>query len=626
MDYVPYHSRNTLYKQPFGAVKEGSFVTFKILLDDNLAPEKVVINYHADGGETITRTLKSAEIYEGTLRFYETKIKFTEGLYWYNFGYYDKFGYVPISRQKYALGAFGPGGDWQLTVYEKTYKTPTNYAGGIIYQIFPDRFFASKTKKENVPQDRFMQENMDAVPEYRQHNGPCSLGNDYYGGDLEGIRLKLPYLASLGVSILYLNPIFEAHSNHRYNTADYMKIDPLLGTEADFVRLCKEAKKFNISVILDGVFSHTGADSIYFDKYGRYGGKGAYNSPQSKYSNWFKFKNRPDDYSCWWGVPSLPETVEENPDFAEFITGENGVLRHWMRLGASGWRLDVADELPDCFLDKIREAVKAENKNGIIIGEVWEDATNKISYNIRRRYLRGKQLDSVMNYPLASAIIDFVTGGNAEDLCDEVMTLCENYPRQSLCLLMNHVGTHDTPRILTALGGESDLGRGRAWQATATLSPEKLERSKKLLYLTALLQYTLPGIPSLYYGDEAATEGYGDPFCRAFYPWGKEDPYLLDFYKKLGLFRRTCKSFKDGDFIPLHTSLGMFSFIRKADTEQTLICVNRWFETDYISAPEGWEKAKVIFGYLPEDGKIRVDALGFTVLTMPTDVTSKDPK
>ncbi len=614
MNYLPYHSRNTLYKMPFGAVKENTSVTFRILLADSLNPQKAVMNYRADGGDTVTVTMKPDGYFEGDLRFYTITLKFKEGLYWYNFGYTDEFGYVPLHRQKHSLGAFGPGGDWQLTVYEKAYKTPTDFAGGIIYQIFPDRFFASETPKLNVPDDRFMRKNREETPEYRQRNGACSLGNDYYGGDLEGIRQKLPYLHDLGVSILYLNPIFEAHSNHRYNTANYMEIDPLLGTKEDFTRLCTEAKKFGIAVVLDGVFSHTGADSIYFDKYGRYNSDGAYGSEDSKYHGWFKFRHYPDDYSCWWGVPSLPETVEENPDFAEFITGENGVLRYWMRLGASGWRLDVADELPDCFLDKVRAAIKAENPNGLIIGEVWEDATNKISYDVRRRYLRGRQLDSVMNYPLASAIINFVTGGNGDELCDEVMTLCENYPKEALCLLMNHVGTHDTPRILTALSGESDMGRGRAWQSTARLSSEKLQKSKKLLYLTALLQYTLPGIPSLYYGDEAATEGYGDPFCRSYYPWGKEDPYLLGFYKKLGQFRRSCTAFKTGEFIPLHTSLGMFSFIRRSKDEEVLIAVNRWFETDYIDAPEGFEDAEIVFGFLPEDGKIRVDALGFTVL------------
>ena len=618
MDFIPFNSRDTMYRSPFGAVESGSAVTFRVLLSDELLPEKVVMLYNLDAAEPVEVELKPAKYKEKPYRFYETRLNFDEGLYWYSFGYYDKFGFVPITLKKHGVGDFGPGGNWQLTVYEKGYETPEKFKGGIIYQVFPDRFFASDLPKKNVPEDRFLVKNREQTPEYRQNNGPCSLGNDYYGGDLEGIIQKLPYLASLGVSIIYLNPIFEAHSNHRYNTADYFKIDPLLGTEEDFRRLCKIAKEYGISIILDGVFSHTGADSRYFDKFGRYGKKGAYHCKNSKYSSWFKFRAWPDDYSCWWGVPSLPETDEENPDFTEFITSENGVLRYWMRQGAAGWRLDVADELPDCFLDKIRQAVKAENPDGIIIGEVWEDATNKVSYDTRRRYLRGRQLDSVMNYPLASAIIRFVTGGNGDELCDAVMTLCENYPKKALDLLMNHVGTHDTPRILTSLDGSSDMVMGRFWQSTAKMSPDRLYKSKKLLYLTALLQYTLPGIPSLYYGDEAGVEGYGDPFCRSFFPWGKEDGYLVDFYKKIGTFRRTSKAFSDGDFIPVHTSLGMFSFIRQSKKERVLVCVNRWFEDDFITAPEGFENAEIVFGFLPdEEGKIKVEALGFTVLKAP---------
>ncbi len=625
MKFLPYNSRELLYKKPFGAVEEGTEVSFCILLSDELECEKAVLNYNCDGQSDVVTVAMTPRGYEQPpFKRYEAAVTFAEGLYWYNFGFFSGDKYTPITLEKSGKGHFGEGGNWQLTVYEKGYETPQKYAGGIIYQIFPDRFFASETEKSNVPEDRFMQTNREQTPEYRQHNGPCSLGNDYYGGDLEGIRQKLPYLASLGTSIIYLNPIFEAHSNHRYNTADYMEIDPLLGTKQDFKRLCKEAKKYGIAIVLDGVFSHTGADSRYFDMYKRYGGLGAYNSEDSEYKGWFKFRNWPDDYSCWWGVESLPETEEENPDFTEFITGKNGVLRYWMRLGASGWRLDVADELPDSFLDKVRSAIKAENPEGLIIGEVWEDATNKISYDTRRRYLRGRQLDSVMNYPLASAIIRFVTGGDGDELCDEVMTLCENYPKKALNLLMNHVGTHDTPRILTALSGSADMGRNRAWQATARLNAQRLERSKKLLYLTALLQYTLPGIPSLYYGDEAGVEGYGDPFCRSYYPWGKEDGYLKGFYRELGMFRRSSKAFADGDFIPVHTALGMFAFIRQSKTEQVLVCVNRWFEQDSIEMPDGFENAEVIFGLPPKDGIIEVEALGFTVLRRK--ITSKDPK
>ena len=615
MKFLPFESRDELYKEPFGAVAEGKQVRFRVLLHDDAYPDGVFLRYKRDGGTFSTVAMIPSDYYDGKFRWYEATQTFTEGLYWYSFFFNSCYGVKEITRFKYGEGIISPdGGQWQLTVYEKDFAVPKAAAGGIIYQIFPDRFFASGKEKENVPDDRFLRKEKTATPEFRQSNGPCSLGNDYYGGDLAGITEKLPYLKSLGVSIIYLNPIFEAHSNHRYNTADYMKIDPLLGTEEDFKELCEKAERQGIKIILDGVFSHTGDDSVYFNRYGRYPSCGAYNSKNSPYFGWYKFTRWPDSYSAWWGVPSLPETHEENPDFSEFITGENGVLRHWLRLGASGWRLDVADELPDEFLDKIRTAVKAEKEDALIIGEVWEDATDKISYGVRRRYLRGRQLDSVMNYPFAAAIIKFVTGGNADELYDTVAAVCENYPKAALDVLMNHIGTHDTVRILTALGGEPDMGRGRAWQSGAVMTAEQLEHGKKLLYIAALLQFTLPGIPSVYYGDEAGMTGYGDPFCRGFYPWGREDMYLISFYKKLGAVRRSNSAFADGKFLPVHTSLGLFAFIREGESEKLLIAANRWHENDSFFAGEEWDEAEIIFGPKPHGGTVTVEALGFTVL------------
>lgn len=617
MKYLPFESRDELYKKPFGAVADKEEVTLRLLLHDDARCTGAFVRYRRDGEAAETAAMLPAGRYDEHFRWYEVRLSFDEGLYWYSFFFNSDYGTKQITRFKNGEGIISPDGDdWQLTVYERDFKAPKDTAGGIIYQIFPDRFYCSGSSKSNVPTDRFIRNDRSAVPEYRQNVGPCSLGNDYYGGDLAGIKEKLPYLASLGVSIIYLNPIFEAHSNHRYNTADYMKIDPLLGSEEDFKELCAAAANFSIKIILDGVFSHTGDDSVYFNRYKRYDSCGAYNSTSSPYFGWFKFTKWPDSYSAWWGVPSLPETHEDNKDFSEFITGENGVLRHWLRLGAGGWRLDVADELPDRFLDKIRSSIKAENPDALIIGEVWEDATDKISYGVRRRYLRGRQLDSVMNYPFAAAIVRYVTGGNGDELCDTVMTICENYPKTVVDVLMNHIGTHDTARILTVLGGEPEMGRGRAWQSAAVMNEGQLARGKKLLYIAALLQFTLPGIPSVYYGDEAGMTGYGDPFCRGFYPWGKEDMYLVSFYKTLGRIRRSSPAFKDGSFRPVHTALGLFAFVRECDTEKILIAANRWHENDSFYAGNEWDKAEALFGRKASDGTVTVEALGFTVLRL----------
>ena len=614
MNLVPFDSRNLIYKNPFGAVKSGGEVAFRVVLENDNENKKVFIEYNLDGHSSNSKELTIVKEDKQSL-VYEIKLSFSTGLYFYRFKILTDNGEKYILRTKGGEGRItNEGESWQLTVFSKNFKTPSDLAGGIIYQIFPDRFYNSGKTKTGVPSDRYIKTDLTSQPEHRQQNSALSLGNDYYCGDLEGIRQKLPYIASLGVSIIYLNPIFEAHSNHRYNTADYMKIDSLLGDEKDLKNLCRDAKRHGISIVLDGVFSHTGDDSVYFNRYKRYGEGGAYNSRDSKYHNWFNFKNWPDDYEAWWGVPSLPEVNEENESFAEFITGKNGVLEHWLKCGISGYRLDVADELPDSFLDKLRKAVKAKNKKAIIIGEVWEDATNKISYNARRRYLLGDQLDSVMNYPFANAIIDFAVSGDAEELLETVMTICENYPKCCLDLLMNHIGTHDTKRVLTALGGEAENGRDRDWQAAKKITAEELSLAKKRLYLAALLQYTLPGIPSLYYGDEAGMEGYGDPFCRAFYPWGKEDAYLLEFYKTLGSFRRNNKVFKSGDFVPVFAEKGTFCFERVLKNERVLVCVNRWCDPVFIDAPKGYENAEVVFGSLPVDNKLKIDGLGFTVL------------
>lgn len=528
--------------------------------------------------------------------FYDTEISLPSGLYWYRFFYTSPFGnYFVTKVNGVGIVNLEPiGASWQLTVYDSDFTTPDWIKGGIIYQIFPDRFYNSGKVKENVPSDRFIVKDKEKQPTFTQDFSTNDfLGNDYYCGDLEGVRLKLPYLKSLGVNCIYLNPIFEAHSNHRYNTADYMKIDPLLGDEKDFIRLCKDAKKQGIHIILDGVFSHTGDDSIYFNKKNRYNEWGAYNSKESKYRGWFKFKNWPDDYEAWWGVPTLPETVEENEDFLEFITGKNGVIRHWLKLGADGWRLDVADELPDVFLDSVRTAIKQEKKNAFLLGEVWEDATNKVSYNARRRFLRGKQLDSVMNYPFANSIVDFVINGNGEAFMSGILDIIENYPPCSLHTLMNHIGTHDTARILTRLGFEGEVLADRSWQAKQKLTKEQQEIGKKRLKIAAVLQYTLPGVPSLYYGDEIGTEGFGDPFCRSYFDWENGDKELTEFYKKLGNFRRSNSVFKDGEFIPLHFENGCVAYLRKQDKDFVFVGINSNCEEKEIEIPKNLSKEKI---------------------------------
>ncbi len=617
MNYYPFDSRNSLYKSIYGAIASETSLRLRVLLHNDAKVRKAFLCIKNDTASFFTEYELSPKEWLDGYRFYDIEMPFEEGLYWYHFRYESDYGNYSITKSEHSLGIVSDNGDnWQLTVYDKNFKTPSWLSGGIIYQIFPDRFYNSGKAKSGVPEDRYIEKDWSATPCFDPKGNIRYLGNDYFGGDICGITEKLPYIASLGVSAIYLNPIFEAHSNHRYNTADYNKIDPILGTEEDLENLCKKAGEFGISIILDGVFSHTGDDSIYFNKYNRYSSSGAYGSKESPYYSWFDFKNHPDDYESWWGITTLPETKENDPSFTEFITGENGIVKKWLKAGIKGWRLDVADELPDEFLDNVRSAMKEQDPESFLLGEVWEDATNKISHGGRRRFLRGKQLDSVMNYPFADAIIGFLNGENSRTLIDSVLDITENYPPQCVDLLMNHVGTHDTPRILTRLGADPKLKGDRSWQAKQKLNSEQYAHAVKFLKLAAVLQYTLPGVPSLYYGDEAGMEGYGDPFCRKAYPWGNENLDLIDFYKKLGNIRRNNKCFAGGNFIPVYANMGHIAYIREsADKENALlIAVNRWCDDEFIDVPEGFENATVLFGNSPEKGKIKIDAENICIL------------
>ncbi len=612
MQYYPYDSRNPLYREKIGAVAADTPLRLRLLWHNDARVKDAFLQINRDGEGTYEVHMTPGDRLDD-YRFYECEVTLTEGLYWYSFFYDSDYGRMFVTKTEHSLGIVSPDGDkWQQTVYDNDFSTPDWLKGGIIYQIFPDRFFNSGHKKQNIPEDRYLQEDWYAQPAFRQDGQKRSLCNDYYGGDLAGIEKKLPYLASLGVNCIYLNPIFEAHSNHRYNTADYLKIDPQLGDGEDLKKLCRSAEKHGIYIILDGVFSHTGDDSVYFNKYGRYDNVGAYQSYDSPYRSWFNFKSWPQGYDCWWGVPSLPETSENDPSFSQYITGEGGVLQHWMDYGIKGWRLDVADELPDEFIDKIRTAIKTKDRDAFLLGEVWEDATNKISYGYRRRFLRGRQLDSVMNYPLAEAIIKFVKGGNVRELIDLVLTQLENYPLPALNTLMNHIGSHDTARILTRLG--TDANGNREWQSTQWLDAEQYSHAKRLLKLAAALQYTLPGVPSVFYGDEVGMQGYGDPFCRAAYPWGCEDGELLEFYRILGRIRRENEAFREGEFIPLYSEIGYMAFIRKNDSNSVFVAVNRWHEDSFIPLPGGFENCTVLYGNKPKDGKVRVAGYGITML------------
>ena len=563
------------YRRPFGAVEQRCPVHFQIWPSKGEGTVRARLRVWPDGGVPMMVEMQRLDGDADSDCFYAAYALGRPGLYWYDFELDTAAGHRYVTPCGGGCGAVTaqPSGVWQLTVYAAGFETPGWLKGGVIYQIMPDRFANEGGLPAELPAGRFLRGDWGGIPEYRGDEEGRYLNNTYFGGNLRGIASKLGYLHSLGVTAIYLNPIFEAHSNHRYNTADYRKIDPMLGDEADFRRLCAQAGRMDIRIILDGVFSHTGDDSRYFNRAGRYPEPGAYQSESSPYSAWYDFRRWPDDYRCWWGYKTLPEVKETEPSYLGFIAGPDGVLEHWQRAGAAGWRLDVADELPGEFIRRLRDKVKSVDPEAAVIGEVWEDASRKVSYGVRRPYLEGAELDSVMNYPFRASILAFLKNADAAVFGRSVMTLLEHYPKPCVDVLMNLLGTHDTARILTALAGESGDGRDRSWKAAHHLSAEQRSHGLRLVRLAAVLQFFLPGVPCVYYGDEAGFEGYDDPFNRRCYRWGEEDAALLAFYRRLGALRAACPALREGRFRLLTAEGGLIVFER-ADGQQPdrLLC------------------------------------------------------
>lgn len=617
--FLPFHARDTFYKSKFGALKTDEAVTLRLLLPRSFCACAALFVLHKDGEPPVEHPMYWAGMHGDDCEIWDITLSVPErGLYFYHFEYDSAWGRGAIYHIGDGAGAVAnaaaPKNDWQLTVYDADYKTPDWLKGGVMYQIFPDRFYNSKKEKKNVPDDRILRNDTENQPYWRPDSEGKVRNNDYFGGDLQGITEKLPYLRSLGVTCIYLNPIFEAHSNHRYNTANYLKIDPLLGDEQDFQTLCKTAETYGIRILLDGVFSHTGDDSLYFNRAGRYETLGAYNSPNSPYYPWYTFFDYPNVYKSWWGFETLPEVDEESPAYLDFITGKDGVVKKWLRLGAAGWRLDVADELPDKFLDALTVSAKAEKPDAVVLGEVWEDATTKWAYGVRRRYLLGGQLDSVMNYPFANAVIHFARDGIAETFRREILQIVENYPKPALDCMMNHIGTHDTERAITKIMGESADGRDREWQSRQVLREAEYQKGVTLLKLAAVLQYTLPGVPCVYYGDEAGMQGYKDPFNRGCYPWGRENQDLVAFYQTLGALRGTLDCLKTGELHFVSAALGCVAYTREGGCDGILVIANRNEQEITYDLPEKWQYKREVLHGSPVTACVHVPAMGCVIL------------
>ena len=603
-----YDPRCILCKDPFGAVTCSTAVTYRCrpLSAEGFTHCAIVLRREFAGCEESHELTCVGPEGDRTLFSLVLPAPAEPELVWYHFRLWREDGSgCDLDRTGYRSD--GGSDPWQLTVYRES-RTPSWFGAGVTYQIFPDRFHkVTPPQPEGLIGDRYIQENWDDIPEWRPDPDGEIRNRNFFGGQLAGITAKLDQLRDMGVSTLYLCPIFESASNHRYNTADYSKIDPFLGTEEDFKTLCAQAKERGIRVILDGVFNHTGSQSIYFNADGFYPTVGAAQSPDSPYSDWFSFHPWPDDYDAWWGIRTLPAVREDAASYVDYIIGgKNSIIRRWLRAGASGWRLDVADELPDWFIEKAREAVEDTEADGLLIGEVWEDASNKIAYSQRRRYLLGNELHGVMNYPFRTALLTYLKGGDAAGFMESMETLRENYPPEAFYANMNFLGTHDTARILTVLGAD-EAPASKEERASFHLSPAQRERGTALLRLAALTLFTFPGVPTVYYGDEAGMEGWEDPFNRGTYPWDRENTAIRDHFALLGNLRKQRSSLRRGGIRWLEARGRLLAFARESAGERSVTVLNAGDTAETWTLDWPWESCTDLVSgraFTPVDGRL----------------------
>ena len=578
---INYNSWDEKFKAPFGALNIKEEGIINVVSNKNYDINNISIVILGENEDLSTFLyekidLKEVQNIDNEKTFY-CKIKPFKrtGLYFYYFevdvnidGSTQKVFYGKSKENGQAFEYFYEGiNKYQITVYDDL-NVPTWYKEGILYHIFVDRFNNGNRndKLSNPKKNTFMYANWDDEPMYIKDENGDIIRWDFYGGNLKGIINKLGYLKKLGVSIIYLSPIFESSSNHKYDTGDYKNIDPMFGDEEIFAELIEKAKARGISIILDGVFNHTGADSKYFNKYGNYDNLGAYQSKDSEYSSWYNFKDFPNEYESWWGIKALPNVNELDPSYMDYIMyDKDSVIKKWTSMGVKGWRLDVADELPTKFIKELRKELKYIDKDSVLAGEVWEDASNKISYNKRRNYLVGDQLDSVLGYPFRKNIVSFLKGEcNSIELTNNYMELKENYPSESFKANLNLLGTHDVKRIKTELDSDKDMVK-----------------------LAVITQMTFEGIPYIYYGDEAGLEGNTDPDNRRTYPWKNEDEDMVEFYKNSINTRKKRLVLTYGDTKFIYTNnddvFGYIRYDKNSEEEDLLILINRSIDEQSVS-------------------------------------------
>lgn len=569
---VLHQSHQAYYRSPFGAAVVLRTVTLRLWVRAQELPKRVVLRLWREKGGEQKIEMRPSVKEDGAIYEAEAVMPSEPQLVWYYFIIESASGIAYYGNNEKNLGGEGnlypyEPPSYQITVTKAGAATPAWWKDTVLYQIFPDRFCRAKDSSPATKKNALYHLDWNDMPFYIKDPQTGEVVQyDFFGGNLAGIREKLPYLKELGIRAIYLNPVFASPSNHRYDTSDYHKIDPMLGTNEDMVSLCKDARENGIEILLDGVFSHTGADSKYFNKYGTFDSVGAYQSPDSPYAKWYAFTSYPDEYESWWGFGELPNVNELEEDYQSYIiTDENSVLHSWYKAGIKGWRLDVADELPEPFIKNFYRELKTTDPDSVLIGEVWEDASNKESYGVKREYLLGDDMDSVMNYPFRKIVLDFLTRRTtAGEAGAYLLSMAENYPAEYFYAMMNLIDSHDVERALTVLGDAPAEESMTAYQrAKYRLPKTQYDMAKARLKLAVLMQMTLPGVPSVYYGDEAGVQGYRDPFNRSTYPWGKEDEDLLSFYRQAIALRNRYDALRTGDWALLPAGSDVFAYVRQ---------------------------------------------------------------
>jgi glycosidase len=632
-----HNSHADLYRTPFGAVTPGTEVLLRFRTYHNDVTSVQARFYDtalaAESFVQLERVAAGISCYDDsqldeTCDFWQASVTPDQpGLLYYRFIVKDGSDTAYYDDDRFQDGGWGEANpavqddSYVITVYDPDFQPIDWIQDAVVYQIFPDRFRNGRSNNDadpadprygypNEPLDQILVKEWTDLPEgyCRFYENPAEActegprGRDYFGGDLRGVQQKLNYLEALGVTVIYFNPLFEAASNHAYDTQDYYSLDEFFGSNTEFEKFVQLANARGIRVILDGVFNHVSSDSAYFDRYGHFETVGACESTASPYRDWFNFTDvapgtgpcvgsdgTPNSatYSSWFGFDSLPVLDKDHPEVRALVyAADQAVARYWLDLGASGWRLDVMGDpsFPPDFWPEFRQAVKDTQGDAVIVGELWKkhETLDKV---------QGDMADTAMNYRFRNAILGFFGTVDNKGFADDgesyqppsrfalkLTSVREDYPDAAYYNMLNLMDSHDTMRILWALTPGENNREDREFNAA------NLAHGKDLLRLATVVQYTIPGAPTVYYGGEVGVTGDDDPDDRRTFPWSDDGPYgaggdtaLLMHYQMLADLRAANPVFRDGEltFLLLDDASYSLAYLMRTETEGAVVALNR---------------------------------------------------